>query len=72
MGRGIRDLREQLATLYEDVLAGRVDEGTGAVLAQVANARTRVIETERKIKEQDELLERIEALEGQRGARRWG
>lgn len=59
----IKGLKDQLATLYEDTLAGRVDKGVAAVLAQIANARTRLLETERRLKEQEELEQRIEQLE---------
>src|SRR5829696_8951527 len=55
----IRELKGQLADLYDDALAGRVDKGTAAVLAQIANARTRLLSVEMKIKEVEELEERI-------------
>ncbi len=71
-------LRGQLAELYSSVLDGEVEPKVGAVLAQIANARTRLLETEIKLKKQQELEERLEALEDalrerKEGARRvWG
>ena len=62
--REIKGLKDQLAALYDDVLAGRVDKGTGAVLAQIANARSRALTTEMQVREQEELIQRIERLEG--------
>jgi hypothetical protein len=66
----IIEIKGQLATLYGDMLAGRVDKGRGAVCAQIANVRMRALELERRITEADEFLRRIEDLErrmGQRG-----
>ena len=49
----------------------------GAVAAQLINTRLRAVELERKVKETEELEERLEALERaaeeeRRGGRRWG
>jgi len=57
------------------VLEGSTEPKVGAVLAQIANARARIIETALKAKEQQELEERLEQLEGlldQRETSRWG
>jgi septal ring factor EnvC (AmiA/AmiB activator) len=75
--REIADLKRKLENLAEDVLAERVDRSAAVVVNQIINTRARLIELERKIKEQDEVLERIEALEAQQagargGTRRWG
>ncbi len=76
--REIRDLKDQLAALAEDVLAGELDRGDAAVVNQIINTRARLVEIERKIKESDELEARLEALEhaaseaGQKGGQRWG
>jgi hypothetical protein len=46
-----------------------------AVAAQLINTRLRAIELERKIREEEEILARIERLkqaQEQRGGRRWG
>ncbi len=74
--REIKDLKGQLATLADDVLEGRVDRGDAAVVNQIINTRARLVETERKIREADELEERLRALEQdaeqQKGGKRWG
>jgi len=57
------------------VLGGRIERGTGAVVFQGFNALLKAVETERRVRETDELLERIEALEEQtQGGRNrgWG
>jgi hypothetical protein len=61
--RELADLKKQLADLYTATLEGRVDRGVAAVLAQIANARTRLLATELKIKEAEEFEERIARLE---------
>jgi hypothetical protein len=75
--REIRDLKKQLEDLAKDVLAGRVDRGNAVVVNQILNTRARLIELERKVRETEELEERLEALERsteeQRdGSKRWG
>lgn len=74
--REIRDLKKQLEDLAAGVLDGTVERGNAAVVNQVINTRARLIELERKIREEDELVERLEALEAAleagRGGRQWG
>jgi hypothetical protein len=74
--REIKDLKGRLATLADDVLEGRVDRGDAAVVNQIINTRARLVEIERKVKETEQLEERIEALEQtteqQKGGKRWG
>jgi hypothetical protein len=52
------------------------EENRAAVAIQGFNALKSVLELERKVKEQEEILERIEALEQSaetaKGGRRWG
>ena len=81
-GRGrpvvdIVNLKDQLSDLYDSVLSGETEPKVGAVAAQIANARARLVETELKVKEQQELTERLEELETlmerqNQGGRRWG
>jgi len=80
-GRGrpfveVGEIQGQLADLYQSVLEGSTEPKVGAVLAQIANARARIIETALKAKEQQELEERLEQLEGLLDQRehssRWG
>src|ERR671932_1703319 len=61
--RELSALKEQLFTLYEDVREGRIEPKVGAVVNQVLNTRLRAVALERDIREQEELAERIEALE---------
>ncbi len=80
-GRGrpaveVSELKGQLSDLYASVLDGQVEPKVGAVAAQIANVRARLVETELKVKEQEEMIARIEELEllmdqqrqGRRGA----
>jgi hypothetical protein len=66
--REIRDLKSTLEDLYANVLGGSVDKGDAAVANQILNTRLRALELERKIKETDELEERIAGLEERYGA----
>jgi hypothetical protein len=49
--------------LVSDVLEGRVERGDAVVVNQILNTRARLIEIERKIREQEEILERVAELE---------
>jgi hypothetical protein len=59
----IADLKAQLRKLASDVLSGEVGRSEAAVVNQILNTRARLIELERKIREQEVLEERLEALE---------
>ena len=68
-GRGrplveVAGMKAQLSDLYSSVLSGTLEPKIGSVLAQIANVRIRLVETELKVREQQELVERIEELEG--------
>ena len=70
-GAEVRDLKDRLGTLADDVLAGQVEPKAAAVATQVIGAYARLLEFERKVREQDEFEGRLVALE--EGARkRWG
>ena len=56
-------LKAQLVDLTKDVLAGNLETGRAAVANQLINTRLRAIEMERKLKEAEELEERLEAVE---------
>jgi hypothetical protein len=62
--------------VVDAVLEGSQDRGRAAVAIQGLSALKGVLELERKVKEQEEILERIEALEGSAettdGSRAWG
>jgi hypothetical protein len=68
----IADLKGQLRKLAADVLSGEVGRSEAAVVNQILNTRARLIELERKIKEQEELEARLEALEEVLSQRRTG
>ena len=71
-GRGrpsveVSELKGQLSDLYAGVLDGTTEPKVGAVAAQIANVRARLVETELKVREVEELetklAEMAEALE---------
>lgn len=80
-GRGrpqveLADLKRDVRTLIDDVLSGNIPQGSGAVALQGYNTLLRATKVELDIREQTELIERLEALEQtqeQRGGnKRWG
>ncbi len=71
-GGEVRDLKNQLGTLADDVLAGRVEPKAGAVVTQIANTYTRLLELEKKFKEHEEFELRIAALEDRVRRGKWG
>ncbi len=58
---------DQLRVVVDGVLSGTVEPKRGAVAVQALSALTRAIEQERKIKELEELEERLNNLERKRG-----
>ena len=56
-------LKEQLKKLAEDILDERVKPKEAAVVTQIANAYTRLLEFEKKFEEYEEIEARIVALE---------
>ena len=67
-GRGrpqaeLSDIKRRLSDLADDVLEGRQDKAVAAVASQVLNVLLRAISVETKLKEQLELVERLESLE---------
>lgn len=80
-GRGrpsveVSELKGQLSDLYAGVLDGTTEPKVGAVAAQIANVRARLVETELKVREVEELEAKLEelseAFERQQGARSYG
>jgi hypothetical protein len=59
----IPELKAQLRKLASDVLSGEVDRGAAVAINQIFNTRVRLIELERRVREQVELTERLETLE---------
>jgi hypothetical protein len=73
------ELKVQLRDLAERVLSGELETGRAAVANQLLNTLLRSIEVERKIREQEEVLARLDALETRQslqgpgpGRARWG
>jgi hypothetical protein len=62
--REIPSIKVLLEDLAERVLSGELATGQAAVANQLVNTRLRAIEQERKMRELEELAERLEALEG--------
>jgi len=71
--REIRDLKRRISEVVDAVLEGSQDRGRAAVAIQGFNALRSMLELERKIREQEEVLERLEALErdDKEGGSRW-
>jgi predicted RNA-binding Zn ribbon-like protein len=59
----LKDIKERLSELAEDVLEGNVDKGNAAVVSQILNTYIRAVAVELKAREQLELEERLEELE---------
>ena len=73
--RELPSIKARLEDLTEQVLSGALETGRAAVANQLINTRLRAIELERKIREAEEIEERLEALEndlGHSGGSRWG
>ena len=70
------DIKKRLSGLADDVLEGNVDKGVAAVASQILNVYLRAISTELAVREQLEMVERLEALErsaeAAKGGRQWG
>jgi hypothetical protein len=62
-----RELHKQLVKLAEDVASGDLPAYRGAVVVQILNCRIRLVEVERRVAEQEDLLARLEELERIRG-----
>ncbi len=61
--REIADIKARLSDLAEDVLAGEVDRANAAVAGQLLNTYIRAVSVELKVREQQELIERLVELE---------
>ena len=67
-----RSLHAQLEKLAEDVANGDLAPYRVAVIVQALNCRIRLVEVERRVQEQEDLLARLEELERIRsGGRPW-
>jgi hypothetical protein len=69
------DVAEQIQDLTNKVLAGNLDRADAAVCGQLLNVKLRALEVGRKLREAEELEQRLEELERvlqQRGDSRYG
>jgi hypothetical protein len=88
-GSAVAELKSKLATLYEDTRSGRCPSNVGQVCATIAGVELKVLdlllrerevrvketEAQLKVREQEELLGRMEELEtllAERKESRWG
>src|SRR5215210_1681685 len=77
-GRGrpqaeLADIKRRLSDLAHDVLEERVDKGVAGVASQILSVYLRAVSVELSVREQLELVERLEALEQPKeGGRQWG
>lgn len=74
--RDLIQTRAQLQQLADNVLAGEVDRANATAAGQLLNVKLLTIELERRLKETQDLQERIEELEDalrrEDGRRAWG
>jgi hypothetical protein len=66
------EVKREIRRVIEAVDSGETERGVGAVLFQGFNTLLKAVETERKIREQEDVLERIAALEEQDHQQRGG
>ena len=62
-GADIAELKQEVRNVIDDVLEGKVLQGPGAVALQGYNVLLRASKLELEIREQTEVIERMEALE---------
>jgi hypothetical protein len=65
----VKDLQRQLDEIVARVLDGTLVPYRGSVAAQLINTKIRLIELDRKVREQEQIEERLERLERARAAR---
>src|SRR5215212_2529749 len=63
VSKATKQLHALLEDLTEKVIEGELDTSRGAVASQLVNTRIRLFEFERRLRETEELEERLEALE---------
>ncbi len=62
-GDEVAQAKKEIRGVLGGILKAKIPTGTGSVLFMGFNVLLRAIEVERKIREQDDILERLEALE---------
>jgi hypothetical protein len=69
----IASIKRDIRRTVDGVLSGEVERGIAAVAFQGLNTLLKAVEAERRVRETDELAERIAELEAQpEGVARWG
>ncbi len=66
----IEGIKTDLHTLAQDLRENKVSPGVGTVIVQVYNALLRSIEQDRKVRELDEIEERLRRMEERTETRR--
>jgi hypothetical protein len=61
--RELAGIKQRLSDLADDVLEGRQERAVAAVASQVLNVYLRAVSVELKVREQQEITERLEELE---------
>lgn len=61
-GQGVRDIKAEIRQLIADVKAGVLDRNDASVMVQAYRALKDYIELERRMKETDELAQRVDEL----------
>ncbi len=69
--REVRALKQEVKTLIADVKAGGQDRADAGVMLQGYRVLKDFVELERKIREQDDLVERLEELESTLGRQKF-
>src|SRR5215216_2305481 len=59
----VKELHKLLESLTDQVIKGELSTAVGAVASQLINTRIRLLEYERRLREMEDLEERLEALE---------
>jgi uncharacterized protein YwlG (UPF0340 family) len=59
----MHEIKSEIKAVIEAVQTGQLNRGVGAVVFQGYNTLLRAVEMERKVRELDELEERLEILE---------
>jgi len=75
--RELSDIKRRLSEMADGVLAGNVNRSSAAVAGQLLNTVIRAVGVELKVREQQDLIERMEELERlleqkDGGRQRWG
>ncbi len=74
--RDVADVKRRLSELADGVLDGSVDKSVGAVASQVLNVYLRAVSVELKVREVQEIEQRLEELEAllvqKKEAKNWG